>query len=132
MPLPEYDDELDLLSLDSHTVPGSPTVTSRSSATTPTLHGSQEPEDDRGTPATSTSTRKLRVRPLKAEDSVTVQGLVKNRKRTLLDFVGFEAHPNVQNLAKKPKIELKKPSERKSDKKAVCLLFLERLHTTEH
>ena len=54
---------------------------------------------------------------------------VKSRKRTLLDFAGFEAHSNVQNLAKRPKVELKKPSERKSDKKAVCR-FLVSLHTT--
>lgn len=94
-------DELDLL-----TPSDTRTAASSSGVTTPTLH--EEP--------TPSVTRKLRIRPPKPENSPTVVGKMKSangRKRTLMDFEGFEAS-NVQNVAK-----LKSSSERKSDKKAV-------------
>lgn len=94
-------DELDLL-----TPSDTRTAASSSGVTTPTLH--EEP--------TPSVTRKLRIRPPKPENSPTVVGKMKSangRKRTLMDFEGFEAS-NVQNVPK-----LKSSSERKSDKKAV-------------
>ncbi|KAI0086882.1 SNF2 family N-terminal domain-containing protein [Irpex rosettiformis] len=117
MDIRESGDELDCLT------PSSRTAASRSAATTPTLQGSEEPGGGDETP---TSARKLRLRPPKPEPSTTptkIKLAVPNKKRTLLDFAGFEATSNVQNLAKKPKTELKKPSERKNDKKANTIVI---------
>lgn len=108
--VPESGDELDFLT------PSSRTAASHSGATTPTLQGTDQDTEQDMPPLASTRT--FRTRPPRP-DTVTPTELTTSlakRKRTLLDFEGFEKKPKEesQNGAKKAKRE---------DKKAVSAAF---------